>query len=344
MHGACTRRATSLDGTPQPIPVHLGARPVLRYSKLLESCLHLYRETLAIAYGLAHPTFSPNCAVAYEGGRMTTTILHVSDLHFGDPNAALNREDVNRVIGSLLAKAGPDALLVLSGDISFKGKKQGYAEAQGALHPALEASGIRRDRIIVCPGNHDVVKSTTGLSPFEAFDAWSADLRNDKRCAFSAASCRLVSCHGADFLVINSAYHGDTEYGLVDLPQLDTVLAGMDAARVEGSPRVAVLHHHLIPFSGHGDKSTTRNAYQVLTRLNKHGFSLVLHGHQHALLELGMGSGSMKLCGVGSFRYITPGFINGASLYRVNEQNHVSANHYAISKDAPNFLRAFTDF
>jgi DNA repair exonuclease SbcCD nuclease subunit len=235
-------------------------------------------------------------------------------------------------------------LLVLSGDISFKGQKQGYSEASDALRSALETSAIPRDRVIVCPGNHDVVKPTAGASPFEAFDAWSADLRNDKRCTFSANSCRRVICREADFLVINSAYHGDIEYGLVDLTKLDSVLADMDAAPSQGSLRVAVLHHHLIPFSGYDDKSTTRNAYQVLTRLVRHGFSLVLHGHQHALLELGLGDGSMKLCGVGSFRYITPGFINGASLYRKNERNQMSANHFAISKDAPDFLRAFTDF
>lgn len=277
---------------------------------------------------------------------MALTILHISDLHFGDPTAAFNREEVGRVVQNLLAKAGPDVILVLSGDISFKGKRQGYTEARDALHAALETSSIPRDRIIVCPGNHDVVKSAASFSPFDAFDAWSADLRNDKRCTFSTTSCRLVSCHDIDFLVINSAHHGDIEYGLVELTRLDALLADMDAdaERGHGVPRVAVLHHHLIPFSGHRDKSTTRNAYQVLTRLTKHGFSLVLHGHQHARLELAVGDGSMKLCGVGSFRYITPGFINGASLYRMNGRNQVSADHYAISKDAPDFLLAFTDF
>jgi hypothetical protein len=153
-----------------------------------------------------------------------------------------------------------------------------------------------------------------------------------------------VSRPEADFLVINSAYHGDSQYGLVDLAQLETVLAEMGSTLGQDPPRVAVVHHHLIPFSGPADNSTTRNAYQVLTRLVRHGFSLVLHGHQHALLELGVGGGSMKLCGVGSFRYLTRGFINGASVYRIEEGNKVSSEHYAISKDAPDFLREFTDF
>lgn len=275
---------------------------------------------------------------------MAATILHISDLHFGDPAAVLNRLEVTKVVLNLLTRAGPDVLLVLSGDISFKGSAQGYAEARAALLPALEASGIPRDRIIMCPGNHDVVSSTTSESPFGAFDAWSAGLRNDVRCTFSDTSCRLVSCLGTHFLLINSAHHCDIAYGLVDLSQLDSVLDGWDERHVDGRPRVAVLHHHLIPFSGQNDTSTTRNAYQVLTRLIRSGFSLVLHGHQHALLELGVGESLMKLCGVGSFRYGTPGFVNGASLYRIGERNSVSAEHYAISKDAPDFLRIFTNF
>jgi len=267
---------------------------------------------------------------------MAVTILHVSDLHFGDKKAILNRLEVGQVLKNLLVKAGHDALLVLSGDISFKGLQQGYVEASDALQAVIEASAIPRNRIIVCPGNHDVVKSAGSSFSFTAFDSWSAGLRNDKRCTFSTESCRRVKSEEADFLVINSAYHGNIEYGLVDLTQMDSVLAGMDAA--PEIPRIAVLHHHLIPFSGRTDHSTTRNAYQVITRLTKHGFSLVLHGHQHALLELGIGNGSMKICGVGSFRYTTPGFINGASLYRIDEPNQVSASHYAISKDAPHFL------
>lgn len=275
---------------------------------------------------------------------MTTTILHVSDLHFGDPQATLNRIEVSKVFGSLLARAGRDVLVVLSGDITFQGQKKGYSEARDALQPALEKLGISGKRVIVCPGNHDIVKAAAGGPSFEAFDVWSAGLRNDKLCTFNDNACRRVSCPEADFLVINSAYHGDSKYGLVDLAQLEMVLAEMGSALSEDLPRVAVVHHHLIPFSGPTDNSTTRNAYQVLTRLVKHGFSLVLHGHQHALLELGVGGGLMKLCGVGSFRYLTRGFVNGASVYRIEKGNKVSPEHYAISKDAPDFLRTFTDF
>jgi 3',5'-cyclic AMP phosphodiesterase CpdA len=275
---------------------------------------------------------------------MTATLLHISDPHFGDSEGVLNRSEVSRVLSTLLRKAGPDVVPVLSGDISFKGQAKGYAEARDALTQVLDDAGVPRARVIVCPGNHDVVNSASGTAPFEAFDMWSAGLRNDKRCTFSANSCRRVTLSEADFLVINSAHHGNIEYGLVNLQDMDTVLGEIASTPAQGRPRIAVLHHHLVPFSGRGDESTTRNAYQVLTRLIKHGFSLALHGHQHALLELGVGGGSMKLFGVGSFRYITPGFINGASIYRIDDANQVSADHYAISKDATDFLRAFTDF
>lgn len=275
---------------------------------------------------------------------MATTILHISDLHFGDKNAALNSREVHLVLCNLLKKAGADASLVLSGDISFKGQTEGYLEAKSTLQAVINESGISSNRIIVCPGNHDIVKSTKDLSPFQAFDVWSTSLRNDKRCTFSTNSCRSVSFPEVDFLILNSAHHCDIEYGLVNLTELDKILTEASSTSNQEKPRVAVLHHHLIPFSGSGDKSTTRNAYQVLTRLIRHGFSLILHGHQHALLEIRIGDCLMRLCGVGSFQYITPGFINGASIYRVDEHKQVTAEHYAISKDAPDLLRKFTNF
>ena len=273
---------------------------------------------------------------------MTATLVHVSDLHFGDPKGVLNRDDVGRVLRALLRKAGPGALLILSGDISFKGGEQGYTEASAALSQVLGDGSVHRSQIVVCPGNHDVVMSATGSSPFFAFDAWSASLRSDKRCTFSDDSCRRVTFPEADLLVINTAHHADFEYGFVDLPKMESVLNEMGPMPVSGQPRIALLHHHLIPFA-RDDHSTTRNAYAVLSALVRHGFALVLHGHQHALLELGIGGGSLKICGVGSFRYVTPGFVNGASIYRFDGNDQVSTQHYAISKDAPDFLRAFTD-
>lgn len=274
---------------------------------------------------------------------MTTTLLHISDPHFGDPKAVLNRQEVKQVLLALLQRAGPDVFVVLSGDISFRGEAQGYAEARDALSQVFDGTRVPFDRVIVCPGNHDVVKFATSASPFEAFDTWSAGLRRDKRCTFSIDSCRRLTFPEVDFLLINSAYHGDIEFGLVDLKKMDAVLVDMDATPIQDLPRVAVLHHHLVPFSRE-DTSTTRNAYKVLTRLAGHGFSLVLHGHQHALLELSMGMGSMKVHGAGSFRYSTPGFPNGATVYRIDKSKGLTAEHYAISRDAPDLLRSITDF
>lgn len=270
---------------------------------------------------------------------MTTTLLHISDLHFGDPKAVLNRLQVKHVLRELLHKTGPDVYVILSGDISFKGEAQGYTEAQEALFDVFNDASVHSSKIIACPGNHDVVKSATGASPFNAFDVWSTGLRQDKKCTFSSSSCRRLTCPEVDFLLINSAYHGKIEFGLVDQRKMETVLADMSAPTIHDLPRVAVLHHHLVPFS-RDDTSTTRNAHDVLNCLAKHGFSLVLHGHQHALLEIGMGAGSMKVHGVSSFRYSTPGFFNGATIYRFDKSKRVTAEHHAISKDTPTLLRA----
>lgn len=268
---------------------------------------------------------------------MSLSIVHLSDLHFGDPKAVLNRHEVSRVLKALLTKAGPDATLVLSGDITFKGQQKGYDEATEAMRDTLNEFGLSSHRIIICPGNHDIVKLGERQPSFGAFDAWSAGIRNDKHCTFTATTCRQVVCESIDFLLLNSAYHGDITYGMVDFARLDEVLRDMGTMPVDGRVRVAVMHHHLIPVSA-DENSATRNAHGVLSRLAKHGFSVLLHGHQHMLLSLKVGDSAMQISGVGSFRYSTPGYVNSAAIHRMDANRGLSTEFFAVSKDSNEFL------
>ena len=268
---------------------------------------------------------------------MSVAIVHLSDLHFGDPKAVLNRHEVSRVLTALLTKSGPDTILVLSGDITFKGQQKGYDEANEAMLGALQKCGLASHRVIICPGNHDITKLDGRQSSFAAFDAWSASIRSDKHCTFAATTCRHFACESIDFLLLNSAYHGDITYGMVDLPRLDEVLGDMGTTSADGRVRVAVMHHHLIPISA-DENSATRNAHGVLSRLAKHGFAVVLHGHQHMLLSLNVGDSAMQVSGIGSFRYSTPGYVNSAAIHRINANRELFSEFFAVSKDSNDFL------
>jgi 3',5'-cyclic AMP phosphodiesterase CpdA len=125
----------------------------------------------------------------------------------------------------------------------------------------------------MCPGNHDICPGST---PFGEFNRIAWQLTHDDTVSFSMDS--RVTRHtvaGTDFILVNSAYHGDHEYGKVDSVALEGALRGCTCPQ-----RVLALHHSLIPLSDR-DLSTTRNAYAVIRLALEHEVSLILHGHSH---------------------------------------------------------------
>jgi 3',5'-cyclic AMP phosphodiesterase CpdA len=64
--------------------------------------------------------------------------------------------------------------------------------------------------------------------------------------------------------------------------------------------KIAVVHHHCIPFD-ETDPSHIANAYSLLTYLEAHGFSALLHGHRHIAMTLRLQT--LRIVGVGSVNY-----------------------------------------
>ncbi len=96
------------------------------------------------------------------------TLVHLSDLHFivGDTGRAEREAHARgRILEDLktLAFAGivVDAVLV-TGDIAFSGEEEQYKLADEWLNDLADALGMKRSRVIVCPGNHDVDRSAIG--------------------------------------------------------------------------------------------------------------------------------------------------------------------------------------
>lgn len=87
-------------------------------------------------------------------------ILLLSDIHFlslpaeHDPHAQVRRAFLMDVEGYKNVHGAFDVILV-SGDIAFKGAKSEYKKAFDFFHKLCEVSGCHHDRIFVVPGNHD---------------------------------------------------------------------------------------------------------------------------------------------------------------------------------------------
>lgn len=98
-----------------------------------------------------------------------TSILHISDTHFGT-----EQQPVVEAIEEHLKEHGAD-LLVLSGDITQRARSKQFAAAQAFIQ-RLDSYGIAQKLIV--PGNHDIPLHdlvTRFLSPYENYRRYIGD-------------------------------------------------------------------------------------------------------------------------------------------------------------------------
>ncbi len=127
-------------------------------------------------------------------------LLHISDLHFCDPVAKghywnteateLSVAPHNRrgLLGSLLydlrhEKIKPD-VVVVSGDLLDRAHASGVPLAIAFLRGLAEGLGLPPERIIIAPGNHDVLRE--GDNRYSRYDEIRSGLYGQTRPAFSS--------------------------------------------------------------------------------------------------------------------------------------------------------------
>ena len=275
------------------------------------------------------------------------------------------KDEFNRALTEARAST-EDATLVVSGDITSTATSEEFRLAKDFLTELCNEIGLPRNHVVMVPGNHDVDWSAAAINNSMRFDNYLEFARNffgDRdfyklfpriNWDFHIGSDRprandiiYVRKQGPiTFVGINSCVFEDNQhhYGFVGMRQLRNIVSIIQDDKRNGI-LVAVMHHHLHPYpepleqskSGADvvpDLSTIRDAGLVEQRLERLGFSLVLHGHKHKpqLRETSVyidqetspdASRPLIVCGCGS---------TGVGEH---ELEHNQSNHYAVI----NFLR-----
>lgn len=108
-------------------------------------------------------------------------ILHLSDLHLTNPTKWDHERILNAVISDLKRNKfsidAPD-IIVFSGDLAMGASEHdAYSTVLEFLLRVLDATGLTEDRLIICPGNHDVDRRVVGanLNNLERFrnESWT---------------------------------------------------------------------------------------------------------------------------------------------------------------------------
>ncbi|HEX5179017.1 MAG TPA: metallophosphoesterase [Gemmatimonadaceae bacterium] len=204
-----------------------------------------------------------------------TTVLHVSDVHFGKPAVPEQVDAIEQLIQTRRFD-----VVAVSGDMSQRARPGEFQRARAFLRDAARVSAT-----IVVPGNHDV-------------KWWRAPLGIGMRTAVFSNYRRYVSADlepvlrvpGVTFVGLNTA-HGVQTHTLTWNPRDIGVVGNLEPGQVEharrafeaspaGDRRAIVMHHN--PLKGQlsrryglAHRKTALGAFESL------GVDLVMCGHDH---------------------------------------------------------------
>ena len=209
--------------------------------------------------------------------------LHISDLHFDSGSYNVEPHKIRQGLIDLInnKKKSNEALyLLVSGDITTKGKRSGFKEAEIFFENILKTTEIKKEHFIVCPGNHDITEDTSHKS-FIEFDTFSYTIRQDNQFTFQSNSSNIFIDNEICFLSINTSYHLKHKFGKIDIYHLSQLLQSKKEEIRNAKIRIILFHHHLLNIQD-DDDSAIKNAYNFFYLINKYNFSFIFHGHQHA--------------------------------------------------------------
>jgi len=185
-------------------------------------------------------------------------LLHVSDLHAGTHE----EKEVEHALARLVERLQPQ-LLVASGDLAHRGRRQELERAANLLRSLGPP-------VLAVPGNHDIPHTPARfVRPWTEFERiWET-------------TEPTASAPGLHVVGLNSARPFRHQGGALSRAQLARAAAELAKAG-EGALRVAVLHHHLIgaPWRATRKRPVSRRNH-VLRALVDAGADLILAGHIH---------------------------------------------------------------
>ncbi|WP_241006682.1 metallophosphoesterase family protein [Serratia liquefaciens] len=248
-------------------------------------------------------------------------IIHLSDLHFGDPNAPFEENKIADSLSKYILDTTENPILLISGDVTIKGQENGYSVASTFFEKMISDGKLNRKNIISCPGNHDIVDNK-----FSDYDSFIYGLRRDHDMDFSEHSFRMINVEGITFLLLNSSYHLDHKYGLIDAEVFKVNMNEQKNTR-----KILVLHHHILN-QFRDDTSAIRNAYDLVQFIEKNSFDMVLHGHQHSEQFYHLGECKVPVISARSGNFNQRGYINAFNHYTFSNEKF-SVNSYAFEKN-----------
>jgi 3',5'-cyclic AMP phosphodiesterase CpdA len=155
--------------------------------------------------------------------------------------------------------------VVVSGDLTQRAKPEQFQQARAFV-----------DRIpvpsLVVPGNHDVPLYRVWERIFDPFGAYKKFFSQELEPIYRDDEMLVVG--------INTAFNWTIKDGRITLRRLLEVEQVLRSVP-DGTFKVVVAHHHLIPPPNFGTQRVLANAYEAIDLFSSAGVDLILSGHLH---------------------------------------------------------------
>jgi predicted phosphohydrolase len=272
------------------------------------------REILLYDTGRLKPSNFPRKIIENH----STKILWLSDLHFSNDHHAFALKDgvqdgvnLSEAIRKDLEKQKISEVggVVITGDLTWKASVDEFALVRSFLDDVMSWSTLTPNKIIFCPGNHDIAFSDkpwekgtlveeAGNQSKQGFVDTYSDFFSVTPNEYLASGRRLLLANSfvVEIASLNSSYLRQTAdvfqgQGFVGEQQLDYIANEMGWREQEKSMpkpfRMVLLHHHLVPVIPkelaiyEQQSSMVYDAGSLCNWIVKHRVDLVLHGHMH---------------------------------------------------------------
>jgi 3',5'-cyclic AMP phosphodiesterase CpdA len=204
-----------------------------------------------------------------------TTVLHVSDLHFGRPAVPAHIAALEALVHEQ-----PFDVVAVSGDLSQRARAGEFQRAAVFLRDAARVS-----RTIVVPGNHDVMwwRAPLGIGDDEAlYENYRAYVDPQIEPVLRVGGATFVGLNTSQGVLPQTLTWNVRDISIIGHLRRSQIARAADefAKSPPGDAKVIVMHHN--PVKGelsqrHGLKDTRK----VLGAFAEIGVDLVLCGHDH---------------------------------------------------------------
>jgi hypothetical protein len=246
-------------------------------------------------------------------------IIQTSDFHI---NEQIEYEDLELKFEKLFyilsdeIEEEEEVVFCVCGDIVDKGSNEMFEYAEEIFNYIEELFSEYNLSFEFVPGNHDLCNDS-----FEAYNNFISKFINNSYQYNNSNPNHLSQYNNINFILLNSVYHKDKDYGKLNLDRLD-----IDDIE---TPTLLVVHHTLLS-ENDDDISAIRNSYKLLELVEDNKIIGLLHGHTHGYKDVRIGK-NCKVIGVGpmfkdvpninnqfNFIELDSGYIQTITNYRYN--------------------------